>query len=130
MLRSRRPARWSPRRGSGSAGSSAAPGAIARRWRWPPDRRGAALADHGVVAVRLADDELVRVGHAAGPLHLVIGRAGLADQQVVPDRAVEQQAFLEHHADVGAQAVQGDVAQVLPVDGDAAGGRVPQALQQ
>ncbi len=59
----------------------------------------AALADDGVVALRLTDDELVRVGQAAGALDLLVGRLRPADPQVLADRAVEQHALLEHHAD-------------------------------
>ena len=60
--------------------------AIASRCRWPPDRVDAALADLRVVTVRLADDELVRIGHAARTLHLFVRRIRVADTQVVADR--------------------------------------------
>ena len=50
-------------------------------------QRRAALADHRVVALRLAHDEVVRFGHAAGLFQLRLGRVGPADQQVVADRS-------------------------------------------
>src|SRR6185312_14506390 len=79
-------------------------------------QRAAALADHGVVAARLADDELVRVGLAAGVLDLLLRGLRAADQQIVADRAVEQHALLEHDTDRPAQAFQRYIAQILPVD--------------
>ena len=40
--------------------------AMAMRWRWPPERRDAALADHRLVALRQRHDEVVGVGGAGG----------------------------------------------------------------
>ena len=70
------------------------------RWRSPPERRLAALADHRVVAVGEADDEVVGVGGRARRDHLVAGRLGVAVADVVGDGAVEQVRLLEHDPDL------------------------------
>ena len=63
-------------------------------------------------------------------LELGLGGVGLADAQIVGDRAVEHRAVLEHHADVAAQRFQLDVAMVDAVDADDARLGVPHAMQQ
>ena len=45
-----------------------------------------------------------------------VGSVGIADPQIVGDRAVEQQRFLEDHADITSQARERDVADVAAVD--------------
>ena len=90
----------------------------------------AALADQGVVALRLAHDEVVRLGERGRLLDLGLRRIGPADPQVVADGAVEQRRILEHHADVAAKRFELDVAMVEAVDADRARLRVPHAVQQ
>ena len=55
---------------------------------------------------RIALDDVERLRARAGVAHLRLGGVGLADPQIVGDRAVEQQRLLEHHADVAAQPRQ------------------------
>ena len=57
--------------------------------------RRAALADEEVVAALLAHDEVVRTCKLGSALHLFIGRARLADADVLGNRAVEQTCILE-----------------------------------
>ena len=95
-----------------------------------PRERRAALADQRLVPLRLAHDEVVRLGQPGGLLQLGLRGIGLADAQIVGDRAVEHGAVLEHHADVPSQRFQLDVAMVDPVDADHARLGVPHAVQQ
>ena len=90
----------------------------------------AAFADPGVVTVRQAQDEVVHLGEPRRLLDLLLARAGAAIGDVVADRIVEQHGVLRHHADRRAQAVLGHVADVLPVDQDAALGHVVEPEQQ
>ena len=94
--------------------------ASARRWRWPPDSRKPALADHGVVAVGLRHDELVRCGRLGGGDDAVLAGAEPAERDVGADRIVEQRHFLADDGNRTAQARQRHVAQVLAVDDDGA----------
>ena len=55
----------------------------------------AALADRGIQPVPLALDEVKRLGALAGGKDLGIGRVGIADAQILGDRAVEQTAAPE-----------------------------------
>ncbi len=94
-------------------------------------RQGAsALAHLGVEAVRAAFDELERLGARTSRAHLLFRSVGLADDQVLLDRPVEQQRLLKHHADVVAQARKLDAANVHPVDLDDARLRIEGAVQQ
>ena len=54
----------------------------------------AALADHGVVALRQAADKAVRIGSLGGSDHGSVVGALVAVAEVFHDRAVKQPAFL------------------------------------
>ena len=89
-----------------------------------------ALADHGVVALRQFQDEVVGAGELGGlddPLHR---HAGIGQGYVVADRAVEQDVLLKHHADLPAQPRRIDQGQIGAVDQDAAGLRHVEPLEQ
>ena len=89
-----------------------------------PAREGQpALAHDGVVAARELEDELVGLGHPGRRLDLRIGGVGTAVGDVGPHRVGEEEALLEHDADLAAQRLQGDPAHVVPVDEDGARGR-------
>ena len=94
--------------------------AIAMRWRWPPDSCSAVFADRRVVAVRKRHDEVMRVGGLGRGDDLVLGRAGLAEGDVVADRAAEQKHVLPDIGDLLAQRVARHVGDVLAVDRDRA----------
>ena len=76
-------------------------------------QRHAALADHRGVAVRHLDDELVRVGQFGGADRVFDLRVGLAVGDVLPDRAAEQQRVLQDEADLIAQRLQRELADVV-----------------
>ncbi len=104
--------------------------AIDRRWRSPPDSERAAFGDQGRIAVGFDDDEVMRLGSLRGGFEFRVARFGLADAQVVGDRAVEQARILEHHGDVLAQRMQTDLADVDAIDADAPCARIVGAIEQ
>jgi hypothetical protein len=79
-----------------------------------------AFAHHGPVAVGQAFDEAADLCEPRCLPHLLLGSAGPAVADVISDRVVEEHGILRNHADGGAQALLGDVAQILPVDQDSA----------
>ena len=66
----------------------------------------AALADDRLVALRQLPDELVRVGVARRRFELGLRRVGLAEPQILLDRAVEQIGVLVHDRDQPAQRLR------------------------
>ena len=91
----------------------------------------AALADDGVQACRGCVRRNRAPGRARSASSISSSVAsGLPRGEILADRAVEQQHFLEHHADVPAQRRELHLAQVDAVDGDAAGLRIEDAMQQ
>ena len=80
----------------------------------------AALADPGVVALVEPRDEAVRVGGFGRRAHLRVGGVGLAPPDVLGDGAVEDQGLLQHRADVATEIGERQLAQVDPVERDAA----------
>ena len=71
---------------------------------------------------------------AARPLrrgdHLLLGRVGLAEEDIGADGVIEEIDILEHHGDVGKKAVAGELAQVVTADGYTAGLRVIKAREE
>ena len=90
----------------------------------------AALADDRAVALRQLPDEFVRVGVARRCFELVLGRVGLAEAQILLDRAVEQIGVLVHDGDLAAQRLGIERAQIMAADPDRPGLRIEQAQQQ
>ena len=88
------------------------------------------LAHEGIIPFGQPGDEFVRPGQPRGLPHLFGGGAGHAVGNVVKDGAGEQVDILLHHADVFAQAVLGQVGDVLPVDENASAGNVIKAGNQ
>ena len=76
----------------------------------------AALADHRLVALRQGRDELVRIGVASRRLELVPIGIGLAEPQILFDRAVEQIGVLVHHGDHPAHRLGIERPQIAPAD--------------
>ena len=96
----------------------------------PARERQPALADDGVVAAGELEDELVGLGHPGRRLDLLVGGVGSSVGDVGPHRVGEEEALLEHDADLAAQRVQRDVAHVVPVDEDGAAVGVVEARDQ
>ena len=78
--------------------------AIAIRCFWPPERRLPALADHGVVAARQVEDEVVGEGGPRRRLHARLVHVVHAVGDVGAHGVVEEHGLLRHEADLGAQA--------------------------
>ena len=84
----------------------------------------AALADGGLVAVRLRRNEVVRVGRPRRRLDLGQGGARCAVGDVGGDGVVEQHRLLRHHANLRPQRRQAHLANVVAVDQNGAAGDV------
>src|SRR5215471_6165093 len=75
-------------------------------------------------------DEAVDLRQPGGFLHLVVGCGHAAIADVVLDGVVEEHRILRHDADGGAKRFLRDVADVPPVDHDAASLHVIEAIKQ
>ena len=98
--------------------------ALAARQRLP------AFAHQRIVAVRQAQDELVRVGRARGGHDLLARGLGLAVGDVLGHRPEEQERLLQHHADVAPVPGNGQCADVDAVHLDRALRDVVEAADQ
>src|SRR5262249_51982520 len=90
----------------------------------------AALADDGIVARALRQDEVVRRGSGCGGMYLVVARLGAADTDVFLDGAVEQAGILENRGDGLPERPARYRARIDAVDQDASLGRVEHPLQK
>ena len=89
-----------------------------------------ALADHGEVRVREAEDAVVDAGGAAGVVHHLVRRVRVRVLEVVHQSLVEQDRVLRNDADVAPERLDADVADVLSVDQDPAPGGAVEAEQE
>ena len=85
------------------------------------------LTHIGIKAILQGQNELFRPGQTRRFHDLFAGGAGLAVGDVLGHRAAEQIHVLLHDADILPQAFQGDMADVLPIDQDAAAGHLVEA---
>ena len=76
------------------------------RWRSPPEQLGPALADHRLVLLGEADDEIVGVGRLGSGDDLVHGRLEPAVADIVGDGVGEQQRLLLDEADALAKRLE------------------------
>ncbi len=90
----------------------------------------AALADHGVVAIRQFEDEFMRARELGRGNDRLDGHGGIGQGDVVADRTVEEHALLQHDADLTAQPGRVDDAEVEAVDEHAAALRHIEALHE
>ena len=93
-------------------------------------QQDAPLADHRVITVRQQRDELVRIGVARRRLDLVPRGVGLAEPQIVFDRAVEQIGVLVDDGDHPAERFGIERFDVVTADLGRAALRVEEAQQQ
>ena len=103
---------------------------MAMRWRWPPDRLLAALADDGVVAFRQLQNEVVRAGELGRGDDPLDRHGRIGERDIVADRAVEQHVLLQHDADLAAQPGGVDHGEIDAVDQHAAAFRHVKPLDQ
>ena len=90
---------------------------------------GRAFLDVGFIAVRHPLDEFLGAGEAGGADRILQRQARPAGQDVVADRAAEQEVLLQHDAEAGAQMAQVDLPQIGAVDLDEARILAVDALQ-
>ena len=90
--------------------------AIASRWRWPPDSMTPRSPIIVCIALRQRRDELVRVGVARRGVELRLIGIGLAEPQILLDRAVEQVGVLVHDGDHPAHRFGVERRQIAPAD--------------
>ena len=90
----------------------------------------AALADRGIVATRHRHDEIMRGSRLRRRDDLLLRGVRPAEGNIRAHAVVEQHDILADDADLSAQARQRDMAQVLPVDLDAALVRVVEARHE
>ena len=91
---------------------------------------GAALAHLVLEPALEAARDAVDADRARDVLHLLVGRLGLREADVVGDRAGEQERVLEHDAELAAVGAQLERAQVVAVDADRALVRVVEAADE
>ena len=91
---------------------------------------GRAFLDVGLVAVRHPLDELLGAGEPRRAHRVGQREAGTAGDDVVADRAAEQEILLQHDAEALAQMAQIDLAQIRAVDLQEARVVAVDALQQ
>src|SRR5215472_3415146 len=77
---------------------------------------GAALAHDGVVAIGELKDEIMGAGHLRGSNDLFNRHRAVCQRDIVAHRAIEQDALLQHHADLAAQPGWIDHAEINAVD--------------
>ena len=96
----------------------------------PARQAGSPLAHLGVVSLGKGDDELVCVGGAGDGLDFPLRSVGAAIRDVGAHGVVEQDRVLQHDADLAAQGLLGQPADILPVHQDPAGGGDVEPLDQ
>ena len=96
----------------------------------PARQRQAALADHGVVAVRERADEVVRLRAAGRLLDLGVARIGSRERDVVAHRGREQERVLRDRRDRAPQRTWLELAHVDAVDDHPPGLHVVQPRDQ
>ena len=90
----------------------------------------AALADDGVVSVRHGHHVLVNFSQFGGLDHIVHRRVRAAVADIIQNRTREEEDILLDDADAAAQIGQLDMADILPVERDRAGGNLVEARDQ
>ena len=90
----------------------------------------APLADASVVGLRQRGDIVMDLGGARGALDARLLGPGVGVSDIVGHRGIEQEGFLLHQADMPAQGGEGDIADVLAVEGHPPAGDVVEARDE
>lgn len=90
----------------------------------------AALSNLGFVLVREGKNAVMDVSSLARLIDILLGGVGVGILQVVHDGGVEQHRVLRHNTNVPPEAVNLEVPEVVPVDGDRAVLDVVEAEEQ
>ncbi len=81
-----------------------------------------AVREHGVVSVRQGADERVGAGCAGGELNLLGRQSGVAESDVVGDRAAEQRGILRDEASRARRRSSSSAAGLVPATARSTGG--------
>ena len=111
-------------------GSASRARAIEISCRSPAERPAPPFAHDVVEAILEPRGDAVDADRRRGGDHLLVGRLGAAEADVVGDRAAEQERILEHDTELAAVRAQLDVPQVDAVDADRAPAGVVEAGDQ
>ena len=84
----------------------------------PTAQPRAALTHRAAVAPRHRLDEIVGAGDLRSQAHLLKTGIGAGEGDVGEDRAIEQQAVLRHHTDLGPQRVEIHLVDVIAINAD------------
>ena len=93
----------------------------------PAGQFDTALADHRVEPIRQACDDVVKPGTARSLYDIVLSGVKSTIGNILPDCSCEQENILLHDTDIGAKAVQSDIADIGAIDADGAGGSLLEA---
>ena len=91
---------------------------------------GAASAHDGVIALFQGPNEIVAPGGLSHSLHLLVGGIGAAHADVLPDALVKEVVVLGHEGHLVIELGEGNAIQILPAQGDGAGGYIPEPGDQ
>ena len=111
-------------------GSASSARAIEISWRSPADSPLPPSRHRMVEALREAPREAVQREHRRRLGHLLVGRLGAREADVVRDRPREQERILEHDAELAPVGAQVELPQVDSVDAHAAVARVVEPRDQ
>ena len=99
-------------------------------WRSPDDSDTPRSCTQRVDPFGQVRDQLVETDAVHGLHHLVVGRVGPRERDVVAHGAREEERLLRHDAELAAERLDGHVAQVEAVDAHAPRGRVVEARDE
>ena len=88
------------------------------------------FADDSVIAPRQPGDEVMGVGGTGGGFKLLAGRLGLAEAQIVLDRAVEQIRVLIDDSELGADLIEAELFEIATAEPYGAFLRIVEPEQQ
>jgi 1,2-diacylglycerol 3-alpha-glucosyltransferase len=89
-----------------------------------------AFGEPGLISLRHLLDEMIRIGQLGGFDTFLVGGVEPPVANVFHDGVGEQEGILQYNAEFLTQIIPGDVTDVTPVDGDAAGVDFIEAGQQ
>ena len=88
------------------------------------------VANHGVIGMRLFNDELVRVSCLCRRVNFFARSPGLAEKNVIVDGIVEQKCVLRHKSDLFAQRTLSQRPEIATINPDDTRGGVVQAQDE
>ena len=96
----------------------------------PAGQMGAAPSHDGVIALLQGTDEIVAPGSFGHGFHLLVGSGGTPHSDVLPHALVKEVVVLGHEGHLVIELGEGNAIQILPAQGDGAGGYIPEPGDQ